>query len=374
MSNEQIEKPVKASTKLTAKSKRRMALATFMFLVCLLAGGSGGVLMYVSESLQPTKPGAEVRFNVPRGVSSGRIAHILEDNGLIKDSTIFAYYLKFKDIGGHFQAGEYAMSPGMSKEQIIQMLNNGDIVQPETFKFTIAEGLTIEQIAELLGGQGQVKKDELLAIAADPAQLKETADRKIPAFVGQIGEIEGLRYKLEGYLFPETYEMRAESTANELALRLLQELANKLGQLPESWTDQLDHHGTSFHQMMTIASLIEREVVVDEERAIVASVIYNRLKAKMPLQIDATVLYAMGEHKDTVLHADLETDSPYNTYKHAGLPPGPIASPSLASIRAALYPDETKYLYYVTKKDGSQGHLFAETFKQHQQNISKSKQ
>ncbi len=351
-----------------------MALATFLFLVSLLAGGGGGILLFVSESLQPTESGAEVRFKVPRGVSSGRIAHILEDNGLIKDSTIFAYYLKYKDIGSNFQAGEYAMSPGMPKEQIIAMLNNGEVVQPETFKFTIAEGLTVEQIANLLNGQGQVKGDELLALANDPTQLKATADRKIPAFVGQIGEIEGLRYKLEGYLFPETYEMRVESTANDLALRLLQELANKLGQLPEGWEEELERRDMTFHQMMTVASLIEREVVVDQERAIVASVIYNRLNRKMPLQIDATVLYAMGEHKDTVLHVDLETDSPYNTYQNPGLPPGPIASPSLSALKAALYPEETKYLYYVTKKDGSQEHLFAETFQQHQQNITKSKQ
>jgi UPF0755 protein len=372
VTNEQMDRPAAASTKLSAKSKRRMAFATFMFLICLIAGGVGGVLLFVASTLQPTEPGEEVRFTVPRGVSSGRIANILEREGLIRDSTIFAYYLKYKDIGGHFQAGEYAMAPGMTKERIIEMLNNGEIVKPETFTFTIAEGLTVEQIASLLDGQGNVKKDKLLELAADPSKLQETADRKIPAFVGQIGEIDGLRFKLEGYLFPDTYEMRVESTANEVILRLLQELANKLSGLPEGWEEQLDKHKISFHQMLAIASLIEREVVVDDERAIVSSVIHNRLNKKMNLEIDATVLYAMNEHKDTVLHVDLDTKSPYNTYRNAGLPPGPIANPSLASIKAALYPEETKFFFYVTKKDGTQAHLFAETFKQHQQNIANS--
>ena len=123
---------------------------------------------------------------------------------------------------------------------------------------------------------------------------------------------------------------------------------------------------------MTVASLVEREVVVDEERPIVAGIIYNRLKEGMPLQIDATVQYLLDKQKDRLMESDLQVDSPYNTYKIKGLPPGPIASPSVKSIEAALFPKKTDYFYYVTKKDGSHEHLFAETLKQHNQNIAKS--
>lgn len=330
------------------------------------------MLLFVGSSLQPTEPGDEVRFTIPRGVSSGRIANILEQHGIVRDGTIFAYYLKYKGIGDQFQAGEYAMAPGISIERMIEMLNNGETVPPEMMKFTIAEGLRMEQIAEIVGGFGKVDKTKFLEIANDPTLLKAPQGKVLPAFVQQLAELEDVKYKLEGYLFPDTYEMLADSTEQDVMFRLVREFGDKLARLPEGWEDQMEKLGVSFHEVITIASLIEREVVVDEERPIVASVIYNRLSRKMNLEIDATVQYALPEHKDRLLYADLEVDSPYNTYKHSGLPPGPIASPSLASIQAALYPEETKYLFYVTKKDGTQSHLFAETFKGHQQNIAKS--
>jgi len=152
------------------------------------------------------------------------------------------------------------------------------------------------------------------------------------------------------------------------------ELDRKLDQLPEGWQDLLEERDMTLHDLLTVASLIEREVAVAEERPIVASVIYNRLAKGMPLQVDATVLYALGGTKDRVLDEDLEIDHPYNTYKIPALPPGPIASPSLASIQAALEPEDTEYLYYVTKKDGSRTHLFAKTLQEHQRNIRRSEE
>jgi UPF0755 protein len=173
-------------------------------------------------------------------------------------------------------------------------------------------------------------------------------------------------------MFPETYEMKKGSTEEQIIARMLQETDRKLATLPEGWQDAMEESGKSLHEIMTIASLIEREVVVDEERALVSSVIYNRLAEPMRLQIDAAVQYALDEPKERLLTKDLEIDSPYNTYKNDGLPPGPIASPSLASIEAALFPAESDYLFYVTKKDGSQTHLFAKTYNEHLRNIDKS--
>jgi UPF0755 protein len=177
---------------------------------------------------------------------------------------------------------------------------------------------------------------------------------------------------LEGYIFPETYEVPQTSTDEKIVRRMFEELDRKLALLPADWQQQMEKLGLTFHDIMTIASLIEREVVVDEERALVASVIYNRLNQKYPLQIDATVQYALDAPKERLLYVDLEVDSPYNTYKHAGLPPGPIASPGLKSIEAALYPDTSTYMFYVTKKDGTAEHYFAETYEAHQSNIAKS--
>lgn len=373
---EQRENDVRAeavSLKLSRSSKRKMAFWTFFALICLLGGIAGGVALYAANALSPPEPSdQEVRFTIPKGVSSGRIARILEQNGIIRDSTIFHYYLKYIDEGDHFQAGEYAMRPGTPIDEIIRMLNSGETVAPETVRFTLAEGLTVEQIAERLAELGFVDKQAFLDLAANPDKLKASGGMNIPPFVTQIPDSDAYQYRLEGYLFPETYEMRADSTVHDVMLRLLAETANKLRQLPEGWEDQLEKLGLSFHELMTVASLIEREVVLDEERPIIAGIIYNRIAQKMHLQIDATVQYALPEHKERLLEKDLEIDSPYNTYRNPGLPPGPIAAPGMASLRAALYPEKTKYLFYVTKKDGSNGHLFAETFRQHQRNIAES--
>lgn len=361
----------RSSTKLTAKNKRMLAFRTFLILICLMAGTAGGILLYLGNALSPVEAAKEEkRFVVPKGISSGRIASILEDQGLIQSGAVFSYYLKYKKEGAGFKAGEYAMSPGITVERIIEMLNNGEIVIPDTFTFTIPEGLTITEIVDVVGKFGQVDGTKFLELANNPTLLKPAEGMVIPPFVLQIPEKDGMKFRLEGYLFPETYEMLIESSTEDVVMRLLQELSKKLSTLPEDWTDQLEKNGVSFHELMTIASLVEREVVLDEERATVAGVIYNRLEKKMVLQIDATVQYALDKHKERLLIEDTKKESPYNTYMNAGLPPGPIASPSISAIKAALYPEETKFFYYVTKKDGTNGHLFAETYKQHQNNIA----
>lgn len=360
------------STRLTARSKRWLAFWTLICLFLFMAGGAGGILLFAASTLQPTEPGEPVRFVIPSGVSSSRIANILEKNGLIRDATTFAYYLKLKDIGHGFQAGEYEIAPGTDVARIIEMLNNGETVPPEMVKFTVPEGWTVEQIAATLHEAFGVDEQAVLDAANQPERLKAPAGKVVPAFAGALAEKENLKYKLEGYLFPETYEMLAESTVEEILFRMVRELGDRLSRLPDGWENRLQELDLTFHEVMTIASLIEREVVLDEERPLVASVIYNRIKKKMNLEIDATVQYALEEHKDRLLNEDLKVESPYNTYLNGGLPPGPIASPGLKSIEAALYPAETNYLFYVTKKDGTQGHLFAETYNGHLRNIAAS--
>jgi UPF0755 protein len=339
-----------------------IALAAVLF----VAGIALGAAAYVAGALKPVETAEEaVLVEIPGGMSSSAIAELLERQGLIRDAFVFRMYLRYKGEGHRFQAGRYEIRPGTAPDDIIAMLNAGDTVPEETLRLTVPEGWTVEQIADSLAALG-LDKARFLELAASPERFPDTKTADIP-------QDERLRYALEGYLFPETYDFPLDSGEQDIVARMLDELDRKLSSLPEGWEKRLDELGISFHQMMTIASLIEREVAVDSERALVAGVIYNRIRQNMPLQIDATVLYAMGEHKDVVLEKDLQVDNPYNTYRYPGLPPGPIASPGLKSIEAALYPESTNYLYYVTKKDGSNEHLFAETYEEHLKNIDKSK-
>jgi UPF0755 protein len=344
-------------------------LWSFFIALGIVLAAAGGAVLYVWNGLRPVKASdAPVRITIEKGMRAQRVAELLESSGLIRDAKLFGGWLKLKGEGSKFQAGVYELTPGMSREEIVAKLNKGDIVAPATFRVTIPEGFTVEQIADRLVQAGGVKKEDFLNAVQNPA-LWSGSD-----WTGQIPQDGKLRYLLEGYLFPETYEIKSGSSAADIVNRMLAELDRKLDQLPEDWMDVMEERGLTLHELLTIASLVEREVVVDAERPIVSSVIQNRLKKKMPLQIDATIQYSLDKPKEKLTEDDLKVDSPYNTYLNPGLPPGPIANPSFKSIEAALYPDDTDYLYYVTKKDGSNEHLFAVTFKQHQKNIQISNQ
>ncbi|MBD2844542.1 endolytic transglycosylase MltG [Paenibacillus sp. IB182496] len=327
----------------------------------------GGAAFYVWNGLRPAPAGPPVTFEIASGTSPYRVADHLEREGIIRNAFLFKYYVRLTEEGARFQAGTYELAPGMGRDAIIAKLNSGDTIAPNTVRFTIPEGFTVTQIADKLAAEGVVDRAKFVELANNPTLLAHSESAlKIPK------DEANLQFLLEGYLFPETYEIEVDSTVQDVIVRMLHELDRKLEQLPEGWGDTLAERGLSFHEMMTIASLIEREVVVDEERALVSGVIRNRLDDNMPLQIDASVQYALETPKERLLEADLEVDSPYNTYQVQGLPPGPIASPSYASIEAAIYPEATDYLFYVTKKDGSQTHLFAETYNGHLRNIEES--
>jgi len=350
----------------SGRTGRRIGLIIACCILLVIIGIVLGVGMFFANGLHPVEARDEpVLISVKPGMSSTQIARLLEDNGLIKNEFVFRYYLRINKQGSRFQAGDYSMKPGMELEEIVTMLNNGDTIKPPTFKFTIPEGYTIERIADKLTTENLINRDKFLELASQPELFSSSYVQLIP-------DNPDIAYSLEGYLFPETYEMVEGSTEQEIIARMIAELERKLQLLPDGWQTQLEELGLSFHELLTVASLIEREAAVAEERPIIASVIYNRLKSDMLLQIDATVQYALDGHKDVLLIDDTEIDSPYNTYKINGLPPGPIASPGIESIRAALYPEDTKYLFYVTKKDGTQEHLFAETYEQHLRNKAAS--
>ncbi|WP_279386474.1 endolytic transglycosylase MltG [Paenibacillus xerothermodurans] len=342
--------------------KRLFVIAAIIVIV-----SAAGVALYVRQSLQPPPAASEaVQVSVPAGSGSANIAQILQQQGLIRDARVFAYYLKLTNEGHKFQAGEYQMTPGMPLDEIIDMLNKGLVVKQQGIQLTVPEGFTVAQIADKVGQQ--FGKDPAAFIQAAQQYQGFTAKvfKEIPAN-------DQLRSRLEGYLFPETYEWKQDITMEQVIDQMMLELDKKLAMLPESWREDMAARGQNFHQMMTIASLIEREVAIEEERPLVSSVIHNRLEKGMPLQIDATVQYMFDKQKERLFEKDLQLESPYNTYLNTGLPPGPIASPSLSSIKAAIYPAESNYFFYVTKKDGTKGHLFGETFEQHRQNNAASK-
>ncbi|MFC5471676.1 endolytic transglycosylase MltG [Cohnella suwonensis] len=348
------------------RRKPRVLLWSFLIALGIVLSVSAGLLFYLWNGLRPPASAAPVEVTITSGMRAKKVSELLEQNGLIRNASLFSGWMKLKGEGSRFQAGVYELTPGMSMEQIVTKLNNGEIIAAATIRFTIPEGFTIEQIAGRLADAADIDKAKFLDAAKKPGLWAGSAWTK------SLPVDNSLKYPLEGYLFPETYEMKRGSTELDVIDRMLTELDRRLDQLPEDWQSVMEERGLTVHQLLTIASLVEREVVVDEERPLVSGVIQNRLKKKMPLQIDATIQYLLDKQKERLLEGDLKVDSPYNTYLNAGLPPGPIASPSYKSIEAALYPEKSDYMYYVTKKDGTNTHLFAVTYKQHQKNIKLS--
>jgi len=352
------------------RTKKR-SKAPFLFgLIFILLIASIGTFIYLS--MRPVASSDQaVDFVVEEGIGTAGIADQLQEKGLIRSALLYKVYLRIENEGSSFQVGNHALMPGADYGSITAALNEKPNTKENSsdpnasVKVTIPEGLTIKQIAERFNKAGNWDAKSIRQLSREPQKFSEDLPAPIP-------DSQDLQYALEGYLFPDTYEFVANTSEENIVRRLVQETTRKLQSIP-NFDQLLKERGLSVHELLTVASLVEREAVVDSERPLIAGVIYNRLDDSMRLQIDATVQYALGEQKERLLYSDLKIDSPYNTYRNEGLPPGPIAAPSLKSIEAALQPEASDYLFYVTKKDGSGEHLFAKTFAEHEKNIEKSK-
>jgi UPF0755 protein len=255
----------------------------------------------------------------------------------------------------------------MSVDEAIDALLGGPHAR-ETFRFTVQEGLTVEQTLARLAEQSPYSVDEY-------REVLDEGVLTLPDWVPPLDEFgPDVREPYEGLLFPETYEMFSEATPQDVLQRMIDQLARVAESIPQEQVEAKAEAGYDLYQGLVAASLIERETRVDDERPVVSGVIANRLEAGIPLQIDATCLYALGEHRERVLQADCEVESPYNTYLIQGLPPTPISGVGRASIEAFFAPEETDFIYYVLSADCSGRHEFSRTLDEHNRKVAEFRQ
>ncbi|MFB3778282.1 MAG: endolytic transglycosylase MltG [Bryobacteraceae bacterium] len=306
----------------------------------LLAGG-------VASLWTPYRgKGAGVFVDIPRGSSSMAVARLLSDAGVVRSRW---QYLTVRLLRprARIQAGEYQFHEPLSPWGVVGRLVKGDVF---FYELTVPEGQNIFDIAASLDKLGAIGGERFLAAARDPAPIRDlAADART----------------LEGYLFPDTYRITRQTTAAQLCVQMTDRFR-------KAWA-QTGAAGP-VHAVVTLASLIEKETARAEERPLVASVFHNRLRLGMPLDCDPTAIYAAlldGRYRGEIYRSDLESRNRYNTYQYAGLPPGPIANPGLESLKAALHPAESRFLYFVARPDGNGAHEFSEKLEAHQRAVSK---
>lgn len=318
----------------------------------LLTAGTGAAAWRWALSPPVTAGQAPtVEVTVPRGASTAAIAGQLARAGVIRHPLAFLLYVRYRGLDGRLRAGTYALSPAMGLPQIVDLLVEGRVVAE---RVTVPEGYTVRQVIELLVRNGLADAAGLRAALAERAGTWPYLPRT------------PLREPLEGYLFPDTYLFPRGAPPATLVDAMLRRFEEAFR--PE-WRARAAELGLTVHQVVTLASIVEREARLPEERPLIAAVYLNRLNRGMKLDADPTVLYALGRTSGTLTRQDLEVDSPYNTYRYPGLPPGPIANPGAAAIEAVLYPADVDYLYFVARPDGRGGHAFARTLEEHLRNV-----
>lgn len=287
----------------------------------------------------------EVIYEVPIGKPFAQVSQELETLGLLKSAKAFTLYARITRSIPKVKAGEYRFYTTMTPRQVMNVLTSGVSIRRVV---TIPEGYSVFEIAELLEQKGFAKKDEILALAFDPKFVRKLIGQPLSS--------------LEGYLFPESYQFTRYTKADKILDTMVGQFKKNFAEVqppyPFNWTA---------HQVVTLASIIEKETGAKYERPVISSVFHNRMKKRMRLQTDPTVIYAnaLRDKKITIniKKSDLMMDHPYNTYTRSGLPPGPIANPGLEALKAAVAPEESEYLFFVSQNDGT--HIFSKTYQEH---------
>ncbi|MDU2157748.1 endolytic transglycosylase MltG [Clostridium sp.] len=293
---------------------------------------------------KPLKTSEDIVINVQEGDSFYSIINTLSKENKIKNLPLIKLFVKISRKNIDVKPGEYVLQKDLNVNELINTLTSESSLN--IVKFTVPEGYTIDDISEKLEKEGICSKEDF---------IKAIKEYELPSFVNINSE---KRYNLEGYLFPDTYLIKVGETPKEIITKMVARFKEMLNEAIKEVNTTVKNE--DIETVVTIASMIEKEARIDSERPVIASVIVNRLNIDMMLQIDATVIYALGEHVDTVLYSHLETNSPYNTYKNYGLPVGPISNPGLESIKAALKPEQTDYLFYVLQNDKT--HYFTNNY------------
>ncbi len=325
--------------------------------VVFLAGFCGVILFALGFAvfhvwLFTQAPGSQSRETrkvcIQPGMSGPAVAQLLYDNGVVSNAQEFYLLSWLRKSVQKLQAGEYAFPPLSRPDQVLDQIIHGRVI---LYTATLPEGSTVRDVARILQQKDLIPEEEILRLVND----REC--------------ISGLGVKasgLEGYLFPETYVFRKPVNG----VQILKAMVNQFRRhLPEDWQDRTEALGHDLNEIVILASMVEKEAVLDSERPLIAAVFYNRLKLNMPLQSDPTAVYDMPDFSGPVTAALLKRQSPYNTYLKKGLPVGPICNPGAKSLRAAFFPGDVRYLYFVSNNDGS--HHFSETLSEHQQAVSR---
>jgi peptidoglycan lytic transglycosylase G len=328
---------------------RRFAIVV---LLLLLAAGGAATAVYLRLQ-QPYRgyPGAEQLVEIPPGSGTRTIGDRLVAAGVVRDRLTFRAALLISGQARVLKAGEYRFERPMTPLEAIGKIARGDVY---VITLTIPEGLTIREMAALADMRGVGTAAEFIKGANDRSLMRS---------------LDPSARNLEGYLFPDTYPVTPRTDTVRLVRSMVDRFEHVL--TPEMRT-AVEERGLSIHQMVTLASIVEKEAARPDERPLVAAVYWNRFRRGMPLQCDPTVIYALqlaGRYNGNLRRDDLMFDSPYNTYRYPGLPPGPIASPGRAALEAAIHPADVDYLYFVSRNDGT--HAFARTLDEHNRNVQK---
>lgn len=348
---------------------RRITVIILAVFLLLIATGTALAYVYVKQSVEPVDAASSesVEIEVPLGAGSGYIGELLEENGLVRNSTIFRFYTRFKNESS-FQAGTYTLSPSQSMDELIETLKTGKVIVVPDIKLVIPEGFTIDQVITRLAEVSEIPKEEISAQLSDREYIRSLVD-EYEVLTDEV-LAEGIYHPLEGYLFPATYEFDDGVTLDQI----VREMLKPTEQLYNETQAAVQATGRTFHETLALASVVEKEAVSTEDRQEIAGVFENRLADGMKLQSDPTVWYGTGESSIFTSFADLENDSLYNTYRYEGIPIGPIASVSRDALNATLNPNETSNIYFYARppREGFPNGevLFEVTYEAHQQNVN----
>ncbi|SET66147.1 UPF0755 protein [Salinibacillus kushneri] len=348
-SNKDYKKKKKAQYE-EARTVRKIVLLVLTIAIVIIAAVGFSGYFYVKSALEPVDSSNDKtkKVEIPLGSTVSTIASTLEQADIIKNDTVFRYYVKFKN-EQDFKAGEYELSPSMTMDEIINHLKTGTVQEEPVITVTIPEGKTVEEIANIYSKRTSISEEEFLEKVNNQDYVKKLINRYTVLSDNILQE--GIKVPLEGYLFAATYNFYKKDPTVE---QIVEKMLDKTEEVAVQYKDQFEQYNLSTHEALTMASLVENEATTYDDRQKIAGVFYNRLDKGMPLQTDPTVIYALGEHKEKVNYDHLEVDSPYNTYKYTDLPVGPISNFAENSLKAAVNPYESDNLYFLASSvDGN---------------------